>query len=224
MRMRIVLTSFAAISGLIGCGGSTQQQPATTPPPVLLGVAEGTLGGQCVVNDDCNSGFCDRTVPGGQCTAQCGSDADCPADGACFEGWCLRRCSSQRECRDGAFDCFAEPGADEGICGLQVDAVAPAAPNIGAPCTASIECAAPDGVEPYCLPEIGYNGAETGFVGGICSAVGCTADADCGTGRCVGAENARFCLPGCASDTDCRDGYACHDAACVPAARTPSAP
>jgi hypothetical protein len=201
---------------LAACGASSAQTAAEVPPIPLLTV-QGALGGECLRDGDCATGFCDRTVPGGVCTAHCASGAECGEGGVCFEGYCQQRCQSQRQCRSADFDCYALPESDVGICAYNIS-LAPTEPNIGAECRASIECAAPGELEAFCMAEYGRGGVQTPFVGGMCLAAGCVDNADCGDGAvCVGAENMRVCMPACSDASACRAGYDCIEGACAPA-------
>lgn len=205
----------------VGCG------PPRSAPPVTvmdlgLGVADGSLGAHCVLGSDCDSGFCDRTIPGGACSATCTDDSACGPGGICFEGYCYASCAGAGQCRGEGFTCFAQPGREGGFCAPDVEQFAPTAVNVGAPCQAVMECAAPEGVEAYCIPEIGYRGERTGFADGMCVATGCDADDACGPGgRCVAQGNGGLCTPACASNADCRVGYICDGAAraCLPGPR-----
>jgi hypothetical protein len=213
-----LLASMASIALLAACGGGSSNPPTTTIVVPVLADTTG-LGAECATSSECSTGFCDRTVPGGQCTSECEADADC-GGGSCYQGYCFVSCLSQRQCRSGEFDCFALPGRDDGICVFDLAAARPAEPNIGAPCRATVECGAPEGLSPLCMQATSPAGTPTPFVDGMCFAIGCTDDATCGAGAvCVGAENARLCAPACASDADCRGGYGCSDGTCVPAAR-----
>jgi hypothetical protein len=217
---RFIFLLVASVS-LAACGASTTPDTSTETVYIPSLTVEGALGSACNADDDCAAGTqCDRTVPGGQCTSECSANADCGADGVCFEGWCLLQCQSQRQCRSAEFDCYGVPDTDYGICAFNLAAVTPAAPNIGAPCRALVECAAPEGVEAFCMPQFGSGGVETPFVGGMCLAAGCTDNADCGDGaRCIGAENMRVCMPACDETVACRDGYVCTEGACAPGPR-----
>lgn len=204
---------------LAACGGGT---PAAEPversatSTALFGAA-GALGDECVVHDDCTTGFCDRTVPGGYCTQPCESSAACGADGHCAFGFCFQTCTTQRDCRSSEFQCF-DAGDEVGVCSFDIAAAEPAAPNVGAPCRAVAECRAPEGLEAYCIAEVDLQGNPTGFVGGSCVAVGCEHDSDCGEGARCAPGAMPYCVTACTSDDACRDGYACDPAVggCIP--------
>lgn len=215
------LPVFALVVFAAACSGNA---PTSTPVVIPFAMAEGGPGSACASNDDCADGMCDRTVPGGYCTAAC-DPADptaCGTDGYCDNGFCLQRCQGQRECRSAEFDCYEIPDADFGVCGFIVADAIPGAPNIGAPCRADLECMAPDGLTAVCIPELDFDGEPTGYVGGQCVAMPCTTDTDCGEAAvCIGDAPATYCAPMCraACDTDdcgCREGYMCDGDACVP--------
>ncbi len=203
--------SFLCLGLLAGCSASSAQPSAASRLLPSLFVS-GALGDACVVNEDCNAGFCDRSLPGGYCSMPCEGDASCPEEGVCFEGFCQKPCVSFRACRDSTQTCyFIDDTA--GFCSFDYEQV-PSSPNIGAPCTAALECSVPEGLAPYCLPEFSLSGTETGTPGGMCFALGCNDDASCGVGaKCVEQGNTRFCALGCASDSECRDGFQCEPSA-----------
>ncbi|TVQ98982.1 MAG: hypothetical protein EA398_12760 [Deltaproteobacteria bacterium] len=198
------------------CGGAVQR-PAAQAPAALAPAAG--MGEECVVDADCATGMCDRTVPGGYCTRACRASEDCGRRGWCDwdagsgTGFCMQRCQSQRECRSAEFECFAIPdgGPEEGVCAWNAAERAPAEPNIGAPCRADVECMAPEGLDRYCLMAVDTFGNATRYVGGYCIALGCTADEACGEGaRCAREGRMAFCATACEDDSACREGYACH--------------
>jgi len=206
-----------AVFVLTSCGASG---PGYHVAFVDVGPPEGGHGSSCAIDADCDHGTCDRTVPGGYCTAPCADDAAC-GRGVCYDGFCMQRCVAQRECRSSAFDCFGLPGREYGVCGLDVAAVTPPSANIGASCTATIECAGPAALTALCLPEVSAQGNRTAFVGGMCTAIGCTDDASCGAGgSCVAQGDHRVCALSCGDGVACRDGYLCHPslAVCLPPA------
>lgn len=199
------------------CGGGQPDRPPVSPI-LALGIPDSGVGDSCVTNDDCASGNCDRTFPGGYCTARCEADADCPNNGLCRENYCLQRCVSAGDCRDEQYACYAANDEQSiGVCGFDVR-LRPASPNVGAPCTADTECMAPEGTEPRCMVETTIAGNGTGFPGGSCLAVGCGEQAPCGEGAVCVPGRFPLCMAACASNADCREGYSC-DAevlACVP--------
>ena len=185
---------------------------------------KGLVGAACVVDADCRSELCDRTVPGGYCSRPCETNTDCGLGGVCDGassgglGVCFQACKSQRECRSKEFQCYVLEG-EQGVCSLDVSHVAPQSPNVGAACSATISCAAPLGLDAFCVPEVSASGRPTGYREGMCTATGCTDAASCGDGLvCVNAGAQPFCAVGCSSTDDCRKGYTCDEAtkACLP--------
>lgn len=181
-----------------------------------MGASAGSVGSECELHTDCDSSFCDRTVPGGYCSGECESDADCGSAGVCDRGVCLDRCVDSIECR-GGFVCYGLPDVDYGVCGYNSSEDVPTTPNIGIECTASIECRGPEGLAGACIPERRAEGAESGFPGGMCVGVGCGSDDECGAGSvCASLTDVGMCLPACEDTSECRDGYVCGQGACVP--------
>lgn len=203
------------------CSGGA---PPPTPVVIPFAMAAGGPGSACVTNADCTDGLCDRTVPGGYCTAACDptDPAACGDDGYCDGGFCLQRCQAQRECRSAEFECYGIPDEDFGVCGFIVADAIPAAPNIGSPCRADLECAAPGELRAVCIPAFDFDGEPTGYADGQCVAIPCDGDGACGDGAvCVGDAPATYCAPACPEGCEgdacgCREGYVCDDAACVP--------
>jgi hypothetical protein len=82
-------------------------------PDISLGKKD--LGGVCVDGDDCVDGWCNAAYPGGYCSSQCTSDADCPELSKCFADiatsakMCWKQCQSAWDCRS---DQFCAPGAN----------------------------------------------------------------------------------------------------------------
>jgi len=88
--------------------------------------------------------------------------------------------------------------------------------NVGAPCTANNDCKTDEAV---CIPELDGDGEPTGFVGGFCIRLGCSAQIHCPNGsECYQlSPNVTGCLPVCSQTSDCREGYLClQEGACVP--------
>jgi hypothetical protein len=216
-RMFLVL---AALVLWTGCGSKEPAQVAAVPKRGLVGAA-------CVADTDCKSELCDRTVPGGYCSRPCETNADCGLGAVCDGasegglGVCFQACKSQRECRSRDFQCYVLEG-EQGVCSLDVAHVAPQSPNVGAPCSATISCAAPLGLDAFCVPEVSASGKATGYRGGMCVATGCTDAASCGDGLvCVIGGAQPFCAAGCDGADDCRTGYDCDETtrACLPTKR-----
>jgi len=140
---------------------------------------------------------CGDDPPGGPeiCTNELDDDGDGLID--CQDEACSGHpaCDDAEDCGngydddgDGLADC------DDGDCAA--DPLCDVAPGTsGAACTSFADCG---GAE--CLDE-----ASTGFPGGYCSAY-CSVDSDCGAG---GLCADTMCFKSCASNADCRSGYAC---------------
>ncbi len=194
---------------LAACGGGQGGSAPVNSTSTLFVV--GAVGDSCVVDGDCELGTCDRTVPGGYCTAQCSSHDDCGGGWCDAElGSCFAPCVAQRQCRSAAFQCFEVVAGEQGVCSFDVNSVDRSAPNVGAPCSADIECVAPAGLQSHCFAERDLGGRSTGFSEGTCTALGCSSDADCGAGAgCVSSGAAAICLAACGADDDCRRGYTC---------------
>lgn len=202
---------------LVACGGGQPDRPPVSPI-LALGIPEAGVGDGCVTNDDCDSGTCDRTFPGGYCTARCEADSDCPNNGLCRENYCLQRCVSPGDCRDEQYTCYAADDEQSiGVCGFDMS-LRPTEPNVGAPCSADAECMAPEGTDPRCMVETTIAGNSTGFPGGACLAVGCSEQAPCGDGAVCVPGRFPLCMAACDDDADCREGYRCDTEvlACVP--------
>ncbi|MFT6395807.1 MAG: hypothetical protein ACJAYU_000549 [Bradymonadia bacterium] len=222
--IRPLRTSLAILlfvcGGVFACGGSTAapEPPRASAADLLVGAA-GSLGGECVIDSDCRTGFCDRTVPGGYCTGECETSSECGMGGHCEFGFCFRSCLSNRECRSAEFQCWAV-SEEQGVCSFNVDAATPTAPNIGEPCRAAVECAAPEGLERFCIAEQDLQGNQTGYSGGMCVALGCEHDSQCGEGERCALGGMPYCVPACSIQTECRPGYSCDTAigGCTPTA------
>ena len=98
---------------------------------LLLSLALALLGCDPQIGDSCSSSstadcpsgsFCDRTMPGGYCTASpCFDDDDCPAAGVCIhfdnsETYCMAPCDASGDCRK-KYTCIFTP-EDQGFCGV----------------------------------------------------------------------------------------------------------
>ena len=215
----LLVPSLVIVVHLAACGGSP---PPVAPLSVVVGdlLMTNGLGSACAAHTDCAGGVCDRTVPGGYCTAGCEADADCPDEGICGEGYCLQRCVSQRECRSDEFQCYASEIPDVGVCGFDLTAVVPSAPNTGAACRATVECVATSPLQAACMPSANQEGGFTGWQDGMCVAMGCGEDVACDSGFTCVQGPVSICLPACATDSECRSGYVCAPdfGACMPAA------
>jgi hypothetical protein len=197
-------------------GGACQPEDGTGWP------GGACLGGGCdpMTNEGCAMG--DACLPtlfggGGICADGCMTDADCRAEYTCrevngFPGrlYCAPGCADDSECTVSGFVC--NPGA--GTCAVPFD---PA--DLGAPCSFRTPCEGGT-----CFREF-----DSGYPGGYCAYAGCevgTSGSCPGDGVCAPRGTRNVCLDACATDMDCRAGYACRPSnpddamsatACVPA-------
>jgi hypothetical protein len=184
--------------------------------PVANG--NGEVGDACGVLQDCaggQEGLCIAENPdwdGGYCSvAECtAGGGECPAGSHCGfidptsqEGICLEDCTMTDDCRTN-YACVDRD--DDGT-----DECAPSGigtSEIGDTCAGLYDCNA--GLDSICINE------DSGWRAGYCT-LGCTSDADCGTGYHCAAQddftNEGFCMADCTvGNDDCRtDGYACFD-------------
>jgi hypothetical protein len=219
--------------------------PDTGPRPDTgtdAGPPPGNTGEACELDEDCTGPAetciteAQSGLPGGYCSGFCETDEDCASDAVCVQlddttAICLRSCdpTAEDQCRTGygcasglgipnicypgcedASDCgegqMCEVGGGFNGSGACFDPSA----GVGDACEDSGDCPA-GGV---CNPD------DAGWPGGACltfgcdeaSGTGCPGDAECLPGGFGGA----LCVDGCASDTDCRDGYEC-----IPSLRYP---
>ncbi len=183
------------------------------------------------------------TYPGGYCTKSCSQQSLCADDAVCvtFGGatsaepnsLCAATCPTPGMvpggCRTG-YACYPlriEDGgfAPRGVCWLYPPPSPDAGPyipgTVGKACTMDSQCGPPP-VNAYC--ELGTlpDGGPTPWVGGECSAVGCTSNAACGDGVCipfrVNNQDVGFCQRFCRNpgqgqgdelDGGCRNAFVC---------------
>lgn len=178
------------------------------------------LGKACESAAACDADLICRTdFPGGYCSADCVSDADCEA-GLCVNDTCLAACSNDGDCRDG-YSC---------VHGDTDRACAPPAlgfHGLGDSCVGDADC---DG-ELTCL-EVSDDGRQctetctsvlncgigADCIGGLCRRT-CGDDDDCqGDQVCASTADGRFCAPTpplsiiggpCDDDGDCIGGLIC---------------
>lgn len=215
MKFAPVLVVLLALSAA-GCSSETSVSSAS--------ISAAAVGDSCTTDADCGAGATCLTdgFPGGLCTAECSGSVACPDGSLCASlaadastAYCAVSCNSDADCRNG-YTCnsigVCNPptgGSTETDTGTSTDGGAdttpPSAPNIGAPCTAATECAAPGGLEALCLTE------PNGFPGGTCSAA-CepTGANTCGDGAaCLPTSVGGRCVSACTAETTCRDSYEC---------------
>ncbi len=196
----------------------------------------GAIGAPCETDAQCSSGMClDERAwnsTGGACSASCAGGRACPAGSACIENSeiCLAACNPSADpsaacerrgticgiagmiavcipaCRERA-DCAPGEVCDDGAqCRDPL-----ATPRGG--CRINQDC----GPAEWCRQEHVF-----GFPGGQCTDIRCDVGEECwGGGLCVmhtapNGLSRQVCLARCASDGDCRAGYACADTACRP--------
>ena len=178
------------------------------------------LGKACGTTAQCEVGLdCETTFPGGYCTADCASNADCDS-GLCVNDTCLAECGDEGDCREG-YSCVH--GGSGRVC-------APPAlgfHGLGDACVGAADC----GGDLTCL-EVSTEGHQctetctsvlncgTGAecVGGLCRRI-CVGDSDCqGDQVCASTPDGRICAPvpplspvggPCANNEDCTAGLIC---------------
>ncbi len=182
------------------------------------------VGASCTKNEDCNSGTCLTSFPGGYCTSPCGTQFQgCEPGSECYaidggSASCLLLCQTGDDCRAG-YRCVEVASGDSGkILGYCVPRCESSGCPDGQSCDASGAC-----VE---------GAAQPGPIGAFCADGG-----DCQSGQCDAAQPNGYCTascgacPGapcvegscksaCDAEADCRFGYLCVEQACVPACRS----
>jgi hypothetical protein len=201
--------------------------------------ASPTAGGPCGCDNDCEpSEVCftegptsmreDYGAPGGSCLRSCAAASDCADGFDCVflvpndpgTGTCFARCTVTADCRLGyVCESFGSQATYcNGLCQADSDCAATgvcnrsfglcAAPDgsgagrVGDACARNEDCASE-----YCLPT-------PSFPGGSCTAPcsltrqGCPAGSACAIPAAPTGDEG-WCFATCASDADCRSGYAC---------------
>lgn len=173
------------------------------------------IGAACTTPDECDSGSCAKSLPGGYCTQGCASAADCPTGTECVtyggQSFCFDACLNNGDCRAGYVcsggvcdractgdaDCAGGEVCRDGAC---------VGAGVGQTCELGTDCPSP-------------LGCNKSVPGGYCTQV-CTTGADCPEGSTCGTmKGSRTCLAVCRTDADCHVGQQCFSGACnVPCA------
>ncbi len=138
MTRSLYLVSGCVMALLCACGSGNQSTPdagVDMNADALLCQGAGCIGATCSADTDCTEGSGSGqptcwtttllnntqfvTTPGGYCTRQCQTDADCgtakcvafPSSGSSY---CMARCSSATRCRKPGYSCAYD--GDGGIC------------------------------------------------------------------------------------------------------------
>ncbi len=173
------------------------------------GTGAGSQGDACAGVWECSGGagaFCVTDAQGwtnGYCALDgCATNTDCSLGAHCGffdsmtnEGICIKTCGTDIDCRAnyGCFDLDSD----------QVNECLPAGDGrVGDPCGSFADCAGRDNA--ICAPE-------PNFPNGMCL-LDCTpgSGTTCTAGNvCVAFTGLSACVPSCASNADCRQGYTC---------------
>ena len=149
---------------------------------------------------------------GGHCQKDCATDEDCPTGSHCAEDACVRSCESDVDCRGPDYGCW--DGDDDGA--AECLPLGTGTGEVGDPCMSYADCAG--GELGACIVE-----ADGDFVGGYCTIIRCTTDADCPLDtNCLDATTPPICLRDCVTEDECRPQYQCAmvtaaGTSCVPA-------
>lgn len=201
------------------CAKTTKIMPV---PEGGLALPDRSAGKGCKRDAECENGRCAKRLrvtsasdtPGGYCTTDCNSDADCGLDGECVVlageelGECLRSCQTDRDCRDGYRCVGATASAGTALAGSCQPKAKPDQLEdgvVGNACESQADC--PGG---QCLSIAGVGSV---LPGNYCSAR-CYENAQCGEGgACLlleGSSELGVCYRACREDSDCpREGYRC---------------
>jgi hypothetical protein len=170
--------------------------------------AGGWPGGACIAggcdvetNMGCDAGA--QCIPGGfggVCVEGCATDGDCRAEYACRPSptypdrtYCAPACASDSECTVAGYVC----NTTLGTCAPPFDDA-----RLGQSCSFREPCEGGT-----CFGE-----RDSGYPSGYCAYVGCElgVSGSCpGDGVCATRGTRNLCFDGCATDGDCRTGYAC---------------
>jgi hypothetical protein len=208
------------------CEAATGTCMPPAPPPGTT-----ALGAACTLNAECASGLCiperraSGTVAwtGGTCSLDC-SVAACPSGSTCVafadgSAYCISACTTTFDCRTSYVCAMAVGGClpdcrlgwscgtalicDAGTGTCMPPTPPPGTRALGAACTLNAECASG-----LCIPERRGSGT-VAWTGGTCSldcsAATCPAGATCMTF----ADGSAYCVPACATASNCRTGYVC---------------
>ncbi len=169
------------------------------------------IGDTCAKQADCQGALalCNNDpsslYPGGYCSAECQTDADCDATSHCSDyGSCVRGCTSNEDCREPDYVCanFDSDQVSECVPGGRSTTA-----QVGDACQSIGECSG--GERARCL------GPEDTFEDGYCVQT-CDRNTPCPTGSHCGYRDnlgSGVCLKDCQDDQACRaDGYQCFNA------------
>lgn len=197
---------------------SFQDTAVCLPPNATSATAQGETGSACSNNTQCNgeNATCLTSFFGGYCSQyECNTDG-CLADNPCLslnpeepaedqKFACFRGCTTDDDCRF-QFACKAYNGTKVCLEGERTKARNPDGADDGAQCAAQINCKGAT-----CIREQENEEAnDVSFPDGYCTTRDCVAATDCnGDALCVTRGRSTTCLAKCATDGDCRKGYAC---------------
>ncbi len=180
------------------------------------------VGATCATGDDCNSGSCLDSFPGGYCTSACGTQFQtCEPGSECYSfgdggSSCLVLCQGNEECRQG-YRCEEVASGDSGSRGYCVPKCETAGCPEGQSCNPTSGSCVDGAATPG--PLGAFCGGDAECVSGQCDETQvngyCTGPCEGCSGVCVGAA----CRAACGAEGDCRFGYICEGGACLEACR-----
>ncbi|RDV37753.1 hypothetical protein DV096_11575 [Bradymonadaceae bacterium TMQ3] len=192
--------------------------PVCLPADLAVGGEPGKPGAPCTSDVACEEGLtCLTNLYGGTCARiGCNPDQGCE-DGACVTlnpeaaaddvvFACMAACQRDEDCRFG-YTCLANDESEPKYCQENEQPEGPRNPDgadDGEPCGANLGCKGGS-----CIREVEKDQGEASFPGGYCTTRYCGDDEDCNGGICLVQNNQPTCMAGCATDSDCRQGYSC---------------